>query len=416
MDSGAFSDSTVSILLAGGGDGFVVIYDVCCPPGPERHTFPSVGTVALNNRHRHKFSVETVLWYPLDTGMFTSSGADCMLKVWDTNRLKPADEYQFSGIVNCHHMSPIATRHCLVAVATNSSTVKLVDLKSGSSSHSLKGHDTSVFVVKFSPYNEFILASGRHFKAFMITDYNSVVTGRYYYGTSGMRRAASYSLTSTMGGNPRTYLKITVSALSHNNAVNGLQFSSDGIHIVSCSTDNAVRLWNTSTGKNVGVDYGAISNRAKKCVQFAVSDGCSQDLVFIPNDTRRSVDALNMVTGKREYSLTGHYSYVNCCLYHPDLNELYSGANDRNILVWTPKTFSSQYRNVRKRRRERVEFKCTEKQPKRSTEKHDSKITVSSTAKSSISNGISAGLSGIETTGGANTALTADSWSSDEDT
>ncbi|XP_052775910.1 DNA excision repair protein ERCC-8-like isoform X2 [Mya arenaria] len=334
--------------------------------------------------------------------MFTSSGADCMLKVWDTNRLKPADEYQFSGIVNCHHMSPIATRHCLVAVATNSSTVKLVDLKSGSSSHSLKGHDTSVFVVKFSPYNEFILASGSGDRKILLWDIRNA--------KGSLLQFDQYN-----GRQPKDVLENNC-ALSHNNAVNGLQFSSDGIHIVSCSTDNAVRLWNTSTGKNVGVDYGAISNRAKKCVQFAVSDGCSQDLVFIPNDTRRSVDALNMVTGKREYSLTGHYSYVNCCLYHPDLNELYSGANDRNILVWTPKTFSSQYRNVRKRRRERVEFKCTEKQPKRSTEKHDSKITVSSTAKSSISNGISAGLSGIETTGGANTALTADSWSSDEDT
>jgi len=75
-------------LLAGGGDGYIVIYDVNTAPGPGKRTLPSVGTIALNNKHRHKFSVETVLWYPLDTGLFMSSGADCVLKVWDTNRLK----------------------------------------------------------------------------------------------------------------------------------------------------------------------------------------------------------------------------------------------------------------------------------------------------------------------------------------
>lgn len=75
-------------LLAGGADGYIVIYDVNSVPGREKERFASVGTVALNNRHRHNFSVETVNWYPLDTGMFTSSGTDCLLKIWDTNRLK----------------------------------------------------------------------------------------------------------------------------------------------------------------------------------------------------------------------------------------------------------------------------------------------------------------------------------------
>ena len=53
-----------------------------------KHTCECVDHVGLNNRYRHKFSVECVLWYPLDTGMFTSSGTDRLLKIWDTNRLK----------------------------------------------------------------------------------------------------------------------------------------------------------------------------------------------------------------------------------------------------------------------------------------------------------------------------------------
>lgn len=34
--------------------------------------------------------------------------------------------------------------------------------------------------------------------------------------------------------------------------------------------------------------------------------------------------------------LNGHFRQVNCCHYNPSTQEVYSGSNDRNILVWTP--------------------------------------------------------------------------------
>lgn len=41
-----------------------------------------------SSRYVHKFSVETVQWYPYDTGMFVSSSFDKTVKVWDTEMLK----------------------------------------------------------------------------------------------------------------------------------------------------------------------------------------------------------------------------------------------------------------------------------------------------------------------------------------
>jgi len=32
--------------------------------------------------------------------------------------------------------------------------------------------------------------------------------------------------------------------------------------------------------------------------------------------------------------LQGHYNTVTCCIYTEHFQTLYSGANDRNILVW----------------------------------------------------------------------------------
>lgn len=34
--------------------------------------------------------------------------------------------------------------------------------------------------------------------------------------------------------------------------------------------------------------------------------------------------------------LQGHYERVNCCVFHPNYEEMYSGSKDRQILVWTP--------------------------------------------------------------------------------
>jgi DNA excision repair protein ERCC-8 len=36
----------------------------------------------------HKYAITAVRWWPIDTGMFTSSSFDKYLKVWDTNALE----------------------------------------------------------------------------------------------------------------------------------------------------------------------------------------------------------------------------------------------------------------------------------------------------------------------------------------
>ena len=45
---------------------------------------------------------------------------------------------------------------------------------------------------------------------------------------------------------------------AHNGHVNGLCFSSDGLHLLSFGTDNRLRLWDTSTGKNTLVSTSMI--------------------------------------------------------------------------------------------------------------------------------------------------------------
>lgn len=76
-----------SSLLSGGAEAAIVIYDIQTPSSGSKETYKHV-CQACDANGEHKHSVETVQWYPMDTGMFSSSGSDYQLKIWDTNRMK----------------------------------------------------------------------------------------------------------------------------------------------------------------------------------------------------------------------------------------------------------------------------------------------------------------------------------------
>lgn len=151
---------------------------------------------------------------------------------------------------------------------------------------------------------------------------------------------------------------------------------------MSCGLDHKVRVWCTRTGRNQNLDI-SVHNPGTRTTQFAISEGCTPDLIFIPNG--KSIDAYDIMSGKRQYTLHGHFRQVNCCYYHPDFNELYSGGSDRNILVWTPRTGTS------------VSYLCKQKVKSLKQEPgNELKVT------------------NVEQNG--DVGATADSWSSDEET
>lgn len=41
-----------------------------------------------------------------------------------------------------------------------------------------------------------------------------------------------------------------LASMAHSDCVNGLSFTSDGLYLVSFGSDNAMRLWDTASGKN----------------------------------------------------------------------------------------------------------------------------------------------------------------------
>ena len=123
---------------------------------------------------------------------------------------------------------------------------------------------------------------------------------------------------------------------AHNGHVNGINFTSDGMHIVTFGTDERVRLWDSHTGKNTMVNYGKVSNDSRKCIKFPVSQSCNPDFLYIPADC--DIFVFDLFSGNQIDTLRGHYNQVNCVVHNSVNQELYSGGNDRNMLVWVPDT------------------------------------------------------------------------------
>jgi WD40 repeat protein len=98
-------------LLSGSLCGTIVIHDTQ-QQLTVKQTCPAI--CKIRPCSQTKASISRLQWYPHDTGIFTSSGSDSHLKIWDTNSLSVVEQFRFRGRVNFHTMGRNST-HCLIA-------------------------------------------------------------------------------------------------------------------------------------------------------------------------------------------------------------------------------------------------------------------------------------------------------------
>ncbi|KAE8657053.1 DNA excision repair protein ERCC-8-like isoform X3 [Hibiscus syriacus] len=91
-------------------------------------------------------------------------------------------------------------------------------------------------------------------------------------------------------------------------------------------------VWDLESGYNTLVNFEMVHLQTSKAVQLAISQETAQ--VFVPCMT--VVKAFDIWSGKMSLAFRGHYESVNCCWFSSQDQELYTGGNDRQILVWSP--------------------------------------------------------------------------------
>lgn len=155
-------DLTGRFLLAGSADATVSIYDLSKwgRSKLENHNNsnsgrPSYAPIAkslkvpaetdiLKLPAGHSSSITYTQWYPTDPGVFFSASSDGTILVWDTHKIKPVLRVQpflnESATWLSAHLRTGGDHSLMVVGSWFESEIKLVDIRSGASSHQLVGH------------------------------------------------------------------------------------------------------------------------------------------------------------------------------------------------------------------------------------------------------------------------------------
>lgn len=133
--------------------------------------------------------------------------------------------------------------------------------------------------------------------------------------------------------NAEEYSTISPVFERHTDLVHAVDFSPDGQYIVSSSQDKTVTLWNARTGIQIGSPFeghtDAVTSVAFSPTGDEVISGSADKTI-----RRWSIQNLSM----NQKPLTGHTSWVGAVIYSPDGTTIASCSGDRTIRLWDTKT------------------------------------------------------------------------------
>lgn len=189
-------------------------------------------------------------FYPFDSLAFLSSSYDHTLKIYATETLTPSASFDLDSVVYSHALSPVAD-HLLVACATQHPAVRLVDLRSGASTHSLAGHQGAVLSISWSPINDHILASGGSDGTVRLWDIRRSAGN---LGVLNLEDSIGIGDQDGLGKNTRSRNV----GKAHIGACNGVVWTDDGKYLVTAGHDERVRVWDVGVGANALSHFGPI--------------------------------------------------------------------------------------------------------------------------------------------------------------
>ncbi|KAI9756602.1 MAG: hypothetical protein M4579_003780 [Chaenotheca gracillima] len=269
-------------MLSGGADSSILLWDL----EQEENTSKSYAhrPIAATARgvSSHKFGITHLSFYAFDSLAYLSSSYDHTLKISSTETLRPTASFDLDSVIYSHALSPIAD-HLLVATATQHPAIRLVDLRSGASTHSLVGHAGAVLTVAWSPQTEYVLASGGVDGTVRLWDIRRSAAG----SLGVLDQEDSVGVTGYdgkgLGARPRGRGKAHGTGAAAT-AVNGLAWTPDGTHLVSAGHDAHIRVWDANTGANTLTNFGPAVRNSQLATVLPIVIPEAPRIMCFPNE------------------------------------------------------------------------------------------------------------------------------------
>ncbi|ABN66226.2 WD repeat protein [Scheffersomyces stipitis CBS 6054] len=302
-------------------------------------TFTNIATVP--RKSAHTFGISAIQWWPYDTGMFVSASFDHTVKIWDTNELTPVHSFDVTNRVYAIDLSGSESPNgfsssALVAVGSDQPFIRLLDLRSTSSAHTLTGHKGKTLAVKWHPLNPNLLSSGGFDGEVKIWD---------------IRRSKSCLCrldmlrTNNQADSADNLAKASVKA--HSGPVNGLVWNEQGTELYTAGNDDKVRVWDMISSLappiNKLVNFGPLTrNKYPQTIPIMLNPSYETELQYLlfPSDNSdlfvfRTVDGkmVSRLSRKGTKNSGRTCSMVNA---GPFTGKYYCGTIDGEIIAWSP--------------------------------------------------------------------------------
>ncbi|KAI6908605.1 hypothetical protein D0869_01695 [Hortaea werneckii] len=335
-------------LLSGGADSSVAIWDLENEESIGKSTIYTPLGYATRTSTTASLGITQVSFYPFDSLAFLTTGYDHTLKLFSSETLQVSASFDLGSTVYSHDTSKVAS-HLLVACASQHPAVRLMDLRTGSGTHSLAGHSGSVLSVAWHPKNENILASGatdgtcrmwdvrKSASSLGVLDMDDSigVTGYDGKGTGARRRERGRA---------------------HNGAVNGLAWTLDGLFLASNGHDERLRIWDMMTGANTLANFGPALKNPHMTVltPLLVPSHLSplgSEMIYYPNPTEilgfdmhagNLLKRLRVPGLQRPQAAGGTVRNINnrttALAWRAHNVEMFSSHADGTVRCWRPRT------------------------------------------------------------------------------
>ena len=293
----------------------------------------------------HSRRVLSVAFSP-DGNRAISASEDTTLRVWDTaTGIEVGQLSGHEGAINCVAINPDGSR---AATASNDNTARLWDLRTLSEIESARFEqsDEHVVSVAFTPDSDRLLCGGR--KGTLVL-WNIVkpedrvqFTGHVADVWSvAVSPDGSKALSGSDDGTLRLWNIATQEEISQfigqsdssiasgkRGAIRGVAFSPDEEHVLSCSYDSTVRLWNIATKAETwrfSSDNAAVLSTAFNRDGTQVLSGSNDGILHL----------WDIATRKEIARFSGNGSRVRSVAFHPDGKHVMSGSDDRTVRLWS---------------------------------------------------------------------------------